>query len=151
MVTLWTKIKREGWGLLCPHAQGAARETHHPQVSCVMWTPRTSCRCGSGWLWGAGKTFCGAPGTSRRQSWGFAGKNQPGVTLTPCTCSQPLDRSDSFSFCPLVPRDPESSPASPGVVLSHLSIAESLTSRPKKRENCPELSCAQGFAASMAF
>ena len=74
LVSLGTKIKREGWGLLCPHSQGATRETCHPQISCVTWTPRTSCRRWSGWLWGTAKTFCNAPGAGRKQSWRQRGK-----------------------------------------------------------------------------
>ena len=74
LVSLGTKIKREGWGLLCPHSQGATRETCHPQISCVKWTPRTSCRRGSGRLWGTAKTFCNAPGAGRKQSWRQRGK-----------------------------------------------------------------------------
>ena len=54
----------------------------------------------------------------------------------------------SLSLCPLLPRDPKSSTTSAGVVLSHLSTDDSSTSRPKKRKNCPQLSCAQVFAGS---
>ena len=74
LVSLGTTIEREGWGLLCPHSQDATRETCHPQISCVTWTLRMSCRRGSGRLWGTGKTFCDAPGAGRKQSWRHQGK-----------------------------------------------------------------------------
>ena len=59
--------------------------------------------------------------------------------------------SHNLSLCPSLPRHPESSAASPGVVLRHLLTDESFISRPKKRKNCPESTCAQVYADSIVF
>ena len=191
-ISLGTKIKRERWALLCPHSQGATRETCHPQISCVTWTPCTSCRCGSGRLWGTGKTFCDAPALAESRAGDNGGRpgqsaagseawqdaalaEMPGsLSLGPGAAARGqcqlglrwentgrgdphtlhvylAPRSDNLSLCPSLPRHPESSTAGPGVVLSCLLTDGSLTSRPKKRKNCPELTCAQVFAGSMVF
>ena len=85
--TLWTKIEREGRALLCPRSQRATRESRHPQVSCVTWTPCTSCRCGSGWLWGATEHS-----VVRKQSWRqWGGKPRAAGSWQwgPAECSAP--------------------------------------------------------------
>ena len=83
-------------------------------------------------------------------SWGFAakktGRGDPGIPHT-----YPVLGHGNLPLCPSPSRDPESSTASPGVDLSCLLTAESLTSRPRKWTNFPELSCAQVFAGSTFF
>ena len=91
----------------------------------------------------------GAAARGRRQlglRWEKPGKGDPHTLHV-----YPVPGSDRPSLCPSLPQHPESSAAGPGVVLSRLLTDESLTSRPKKRKNCPQLSCAQAFAGSMVF
>ena len=91
----------------------------------------------------------GAAARGRRQlglRWEKPGKGDPDTLHM-----YPAPGSDHLSLCPSLPQHPESSAAGPGVVLSRLLTDESLTSRPKKRKKCPQLSWAQVFAGSMFF
>lgn len=64
--------------------------------------------------------------------WEKTGRGDPHTLHT-----YPVPGFENLFLCPLLPQDPESSATGPGVVLSHLSMDESLTSRPKKMKNCP--------------
>ena len=91
----------------------------------------------------------GAAAWGRRQlglRWEKPGRGDPDTRHV-----YPAPGSDRLSLCPSLPQHPESSAAGSGVALSRLLTDESLTSRPKKRKNCPQLSCAQVFAGSMVF